>query len=542
MDPRLSSSKVHLFLGSLVLGSLLIASCGDSDPVAGPESPPDSPSGESTGTEAPEGEAESTVAGTAPGDQSGREQDDLSLTSLDPMESDVSEIDEAVARKIQRARSQVLKTPENPNAWRALGHTYQANLIPTLAIAAYGEAIQLDPDFATTYYHQALAQHSAGETTAALQSADAAIERDDQVPAFHWRRGNWLFDMGRIDDAKAGYERALVLKPMNAAAIVGLARVQLDADELDKAIAALSQILSESATMPFSDYVRRLLATAYTRNGEPDRAGALEAMGTDAQPFWYDPARFETANFEVKTIYHRAAKAVEFANSGEYDLAVDEMRVVVDSSPEETATRNQLAFFLAMANRPEESMAEYRTVLDQSPSNREALIQLGRALGKIGREEEGLALLDKAIADEDLYPPAYFYRGSVLRRMGRIEEAAAAYRRAVELDETRKTPWIAVGILEAQLKQWTTALQAFERAEALGLDRGDMWLGKAECLMELGRFRESQKALQSSSNKPFFNATRWAVIDTALKANARRAATEAADESTPDEDGADDGQ
>lgn len=552
---------------TLVLAGLLLGACGggeetqviggtesgagaseDGDTGAGPgASLMDSPSSESPGSTP--SQADVAVAGANAGPSSDGESaasNELLIDpQADPLTGDVSKLDEPVAELILKARSVVDLDPSDAARWRDLGHTYQANRIPSLAIASYSKALDYAPDNARTWYQMALAQDMSGNTDAAMTAIDAALDRDDTVCAHHWRRASWLFDLGQIDEAAKGFEAALAIDPEDAAAVAGMARVQMERDDLEPAIESLSRVLAASAQMPFANYVRRLLATAYRRSGEDERAGALEALGTDGPPIWYDPAEIEVGRFAAQTIFHRAALAADLANRKEYEQAIVEMRAVVEDNPDEAARRNQLARFLDLAGRRDEAVAEYRESLRRSPSDREALVQLGKLLGQSDKQEEGIALIDKAIEIQPLYPPAHFFRGSILRRMGRIEEAAASYRRSVELDETKKTPWVAVGLLELELQKWESSLQAFNRALELGLDRGDVWLGKAECLLQLRRLDEADEALQGGRMKQPFDTQRWMGVSVAVQNERRRmkaAESSAAGGSpTPVEDGSGEG-
>ena len=501
-----------LFRSLVVLG-LLLPSCGKHGDADGAETNAlDSSSAAGVGSGSP-----TMRVGSNP-NASGASAEALVLgPGGDPLTVDISQLDAPVVAKIEESRAAVAVDPSNPLRWVYLAHTFAANHIPSPAIAAYERALELDAENAKIWYQLALAQHEGAQTLEALDSIEAALARDTSVPAYHWRRANWLFDEGRIEEARRGYETALRLDPNDAAAVAGMARVRLDRDQPERTIEDLKRVLRAAGDAPYTNYIRRLLATAYRRVDQEEKAGALEVLGTEGPPVWNDPAQLEVSRFQVQGVYHLAARAAYLANEGRFDEAAEQMREFLRHKPDETAPRNQLARFLDFAGRRDEAAAEYRRTLEISPNDREALVQLGKLLGQSGRAAEGLALLEKALAIEPLYAQAHFFRGSVLRRMGRIREAATSYRRAVELDETHAKSWVAVGLLEAELEDWESALQAFQRAEVLGQDRGDMWLGMARCLLALGRADEAQTALEQGRAKEPFDQAGWMEVSAAVR-------------------------
>ena len=357
----------------LLLGAgLTLPACGGSDPATTSSG---AGGGESSGASSVEsagdaGATATTSGSTGSGLGAPPTAPDIAADT-DPLTGDVSMLDESVREKILEARGVVELDTGDPLRWRDLGHVYAANVIPSLAVQCYERAIELDGQDARIWYQMALAQHAAGNVSDAMAAAESAIELDGNQSPYHWRRGFWLFDEGLVSEAEAAFQRARQIDATDAAAVVGLARVQLENDQLDEAIEGLSSILASSSDMPFAPYVRRTLATAYRRNGQEERAGALESLGTEGEPMWFDPASIEIARYSAQTIFHLAAEAVFLANSKQFDQAIEKMRLVVADDPTETARRNQLARFMDLAGRSQEAITEYRESLRQSPEDRE---------------------------------------------------------------------------------------------------------------------------------------------------------------------------
>lgn len=81
------------------------------------------------------------------------------------------------------------------------------------AIAAYGEALQIKPDFHETPYSKGIALRKLGRYEEAIAAYDAALKvKLDNHEALH-NKGNALGDLGRYEEAIAVYDAALKIKP-----------------------------------------------------------------------------------------------------------------------------------------------------------------------------------------------------------------------------------------------------------------------------------------------------------------------------------------
>ncbi len=79
------------------------------------------------------------------------------------------------------------------------------------AVAAFDEAIDLDPQFAEAYYNRALCQSMLGNLSEALEDANKAIELTPNDAMSYWLRGLICVDLGKTEQAIADLEKALDL-------------------------------------------------------------------------------------------------------------------------------------------------------------------------------------------------------------------------------------------------------------------------------------------------------------------------------------------
>lgn len=81
------------------------------------------------------------------------------------------------------------------------------------AIALLDEALTLAPGQARLHYNRALLQAELGEDALAVEGLRAALQRDPSMIAAYINLGNALTRLGRIEEARAAFDRAVALAP-----------------------------------------------------------------------------------------------------------------------------------------------------------------------------------------------------------------------------------------------------------------------------------------------------------------------------------------
>jgi len=122
---------------------------------------------------------------------------------------------------------------------------------PEEALAAYGRALELKPDYAEAHLNRGNALRELKRLEEAVASYDRALQQKlDYAEAFN-NRGNALRDLKRPDEALASYERALRLKPDYADALYNRGNVLQDLKRYGESAEALAALL---AVAPDYDY------------------------------------------------------------------------------------------------------------------------------------------------------------------------------------------------------------------------------------------------------------------------------------------------
>lgn len=347
-----------------------------------------------------------------------------------------------------------------------LAMAYDVNGFQQRAIAVYGQAAALSPDEVLwPYFRALLLARIQADHAGALASLDAAIALDDgYVPAW-LAKGEWLRELGRVEEARAAYERAAELGA-GSPATYGLARLLIDDGRFDEAVALLEP-LNEKLADPRLD---ALLGRAYRALGrtEDARIAAARGSGATSTMQWIDPRLAERTPY-IAGFSNLLQHAQSLIQAGRQEDALTIAKSLVAERPDDIAAINTLVWANAALGRFSEAQSVLRgglkrypdeprlhqmmanaylqqgniddgrrhleRVTELAPENARALEELGWLIAREGRVDEGIALLEKALDSGAREPKEVLYRlGLLLGAEERWEEAAARFRDAGRID------------------------------------------------------------------------------------------------------------
>jgi protein O-GlcNAc transferase len=249
------------------------------------------------------------------------------------------------------------------------------------AVAAYDQAIRLQPDHFESHCGRGLAQHRRRNLDAALASyGDAVALRPEDLHA-RLQRGVVLSELGRHQEALGVYDEVLAKAPDHIAALNnrGAALQELGRDE--EAAATFARALALAPDDP---------------ELHANRGAALQRA-----------QRFE----EALACFDRA-------------LAI---------RPDDAGTLDHRGNALLALRRYGEALKSYDRALAIAPDNARAFCHRGVALNEIKLHEEALASLDRAIALDPSYADAHYNHGNAFKGMRQIAPALESYEKALAL-------------------------------------------------------------------------------------------------------------
>jgi serine/threonine-protein kinase len=156
--------------------------------------------------------------------------------------------------------------------WTSLGHIIHVSKDLAGAIAAYKEAIRLDPNLAQPHFNLGNALQDSQDLAGAIAAYKQAIDLDPNFPLAHFNLGDALHARKDLASAIAAFKEGLRLDPKDAKAHNNLGIALHDSKDLAGAIAAYKKAIDLD---PKYAKARNNLGLAL--RGSQDLAGAIAA-------------------------------------------------------------------------------------------------------------------------------------------------------------------------------------------------------------------------------------------------------------------------
>lgn len=139
----------------------------------------------------------------------------------------VADLEREAASLVRHAEKKQEKTeaaaPQTAEAWYTHGCDLEIDDDLDAAMAAYRQAIKIDPKLPDAHLNLGRLLHEMGDLPAAEEHYRAAFEAQPDEPTAAFNLGVVLQDLGRLEDAAAAYEKALALDDRFADAHYNLA-------------------------------------------------------------------------------------------------------------------------------------------------------------------------------------------------------------------------------------------------------------------------------------------------------------------------------
>jgi tetratricopeptide (TPR) repeat protein len=434
-----------------------------------------------------------------------------------PFPADSTQIDPIVLLAIERTAQHVRDAPKDPVAWYTLGGVYHAHRLMELASTCYLQAAALDPDEPKTHYQLARVKDALGEYDDALEQIDAAIALNDTFAPAHWRRGEWLAQSGRIDEAEQSLRRAVELAPESAATVQSLASVLLQREKFEEARSLLE---AYNARHPDQPYMNQLLGTTYVGLGRVEQGRRLlaNAYGKPApsdDPWGAEIARMSTGYLVI--IQH----AKFLATNGQPENALKELDALLEYYPEDIRLLNQIASTYTTMRRPEQAITFLEKSIAIKPEQFAAQLNLAYRYEQIGRRDLAMKHVDIAIANDPRKTDALVQKGRLLILDQDFPAAAAILEQAIAMGADHPMNLVTIGQVRDRMGDAEEALDWFQKAIDRSPDLVSAHIGVAMALAGLHDAAGAREALANARrmapNDPFLE-TAAKIIDDRLEA------------------------
>ncbi len=158
---------------------------------------------------------------------------------------------------------------QTAEAYVKFGRTNGANQDLKSAIAAFDEAIRIDPKYAPAYENRGVARMLQHNLDDALVDFNKAIELDPKYQEAYYNRGTTKAQKGDFDGSISDFDHAIELNPKFASAFYNRGHAKYFKGDLDGALADTNQAIELDPSSPYSFFIRGLI-----RHAKEDSQGA----------------------------------------------------------------------------------------------------------------------------------------------------------------------------------------------------------------------------------------------------------------------------
>lgn len=254
----------------------------------------------------------------------------------------------------------------------------------------------------------------------------------------HFQLGYAYTGLGRREDARGQYEKAIALDPKMAEAHLNLGLLLLEKDPEG----AQEPLRKAAELMPGQAKPRFLLGTALERTGKKEAAVAA-----------YQRAReLDSGSFDI-----RSALARVLLSSARAAEAEKEFRRALELRGDAGPARLGLAESLVAQRRLEDAAKEFAAYLEAQPQDQESRLQLAGVYADLGKDKEALAELESAEAGGLRTPAVYRQRGELQARQKLYAQAAGSLEKALELEPQDAALRARLGRLRLELRDFPAA-------------------------------------------------------------------------------------
>ena len=414
----------------------------------------------------------------------------------EPIEVPFENSEQAVVDQLARLLAEARATPESAEARAALGMAYEISGRLQAARGSYGQAASLEPAEPRWSHLEAVAQAELGDLEGALVVLDRAIAGNGSYAPSHLFRGQWLLDLGRVEEAGEAFSRASELETRHPAPRIGIAKVHLRAGRPREALPILERLLQAT---PDDPHLNQLIGQAYRASGDLDRARAALALASPGnKPGWPDPWRDE--RFEYQTGFaggmFRTSKLMKQGRAEEALALMEQLR---RQRPDDRQLLNNLSVAYRAAGKPDRAFEVLRDGLSHHPDYFPFHLNISSDYQRRGDIEQALVHLRQVVEIKPTLAEGWQRIGSIHFAAGDMNAALAAFERAARSEPGSTQYLLYCGIILGRLERWDDAIERLQRALQIDPNLGSVLITLGQALGEVGRFEEAREALSRAA-------------------------------------------
>lgn len=361
----------------------------------------------------------------------------------------------ALRARIEAADLKALSIGSSQEGLVELSQLYHANGYLDRAIQCYQALAQLDPTEPRWLHLHASILAGFGQAAPALSLWNQSIALAPEFLPAQLRRADLLLKDNQTNAAETAYRAVLELERDNAWAQLGLARIELEAENFKDARRRLERIVQITNYSLGYD----LIVSLYERLGLEREAEAIRGreMASGAYRDPTDPW-LDALMSDCYDSFRLALEAGAKARHGDMDTARTWLERSITVAPNDVSAHFQLAGFLLEQRDTEGAATHYRRCTELDPQFADGWAQLSALYARMGNNVESQRQLEEGLKNCPDSPGLYRMKARRLRDNGQAGAAIMAFRTAIKLRPNEPDPHLELG---------TTLLGMDRRAEGI---------------------------------------------------------------------------
>jgi len=390
--------------------------------------------------------------------------------------------------------------------YAALGYTYEQQKDYKQAITAYKQAVKLDKENVDAM--RGLAQNlvNDNQTDAALSEYQMIQDADPQDPQAPLRISEIYRRQGKFDLALENLKKAESLSQDSLEVSYNEALILEAQGKYDDAAAVLQKLVART-TSPDGNY------SAGEKN---NRALFLERLGNIYREAGKPDAAIETYRKIVDLGGEEASRGYQdlidaYRDQKQWSDADRIAREAVQKLPKDKNLKMALALQLADDGKADEAVQIAKAQLKNSPEDRDTYIQLSQIYARVKRwkeSEEALAQAEKIAVKPEEKEYIHFVLGSVYERQKKYEQAEQAFRQVLQSDPNNSQTLNYLGYMLADRNtHLEEALNLIKHAVELDPQNGAYLDSLGWAYFRMGKYDEAEENLRRAADRTPNDAT-----------------------------------
>lgn len=386
---------------------------------------------------------------------------------------------ETISKTYREGQKVVSKAPENKEEQQAfydLGKIFASKGKSGLAIQAYKNAINIDPNMALAQYELGTQYYNMGLKERAIEHFQMAIKSDPSLRTLFVEEAKKYYEMGNRQEAMNLLEKSLTIDPQNAEAHYFYAT-----------------LLSDNETEAIKHYENAIKI-------DPNFVKAYIPLGD----LYYSDRRYDDAlsaykkaitidKNNEKYFFELGNKALQKKDEENLIENLNNAKTNFEKHlmlyPNDSLANFKLGFTYEKLGEKDKAIEYYQKSFDNDPSRYDILLNIARLSKETGKLNESLDMLNKVTDNTDeqnIKIEAYKIKAEILDKLGEKEKAVSALEEVVKLDTNDAGSHYKLGLFYEEKQDHQRAIAEYSAVISIDQTKADPYLRLGNLYTKIG--------------------------------------------------------